>query len=237
MKQIIGFATKFYTLWNYEAIPQYRTDNYGNHHQTGVQHKYYFIKNISTDIEKVKSLLPNVAIDMELKGTKSFICNEKIELPNNYFWGGKYVGILIDEIMEIDFKYCLWTAENYNVPYIKNHPKYIAHFEAIEQEKKSIIDNAQTLKIGDVVDLEFLTNGYNADEYYTECCADARFGKTEVKVICVGVKLVSGMYPYLMPMVNGKIQKTKGKTINVKVTDVFRTNVNGNIVEQIIKIA
>ena len=237
MKQIIGFATQFYTLWNYEAVPQYKTDSYGNHHQTGVEHKYYYCKNVSTNLDKVKALFPHVEIDTELRGTSSFTRNEKLDLPNNYFWGGKYAGKLIDEIMEIDFKYCLWSAENYNMPYITNHPKYIAHFEAIEQKKKLDIESAHTVKVGDVVELEFVSNGYNADEEYKECWTEARLGETEIAVCCGGVRLVEGMYPYLMPMINGKTQKTKGKKIEVKVIEVFNTGIYGGIVKQQIKVA
>lgn len=237
MKQIIGFATQFYTLWNYEAVPQYKTDSYGNHHQTGVDHKYYYIKNVSTDLDKVKALFPHVEIDTELRGTSSFTRNEKLDLPENYFWAGKYAGKLIDEIMESDFQYCLWSSENYNMPYIKNHPKYIAYFQAIEQKEKSDIENAQTVKVGDVVELEFVRNGYNADDNYTECWTEARLGETEIAVCCGGVRLVEGMYPYLMPMINGKTQKTKGKKIEVKVTEVFNTGIYGGIVKQQIKVA
>jgi len=235
MKQIIGFATQFYTLWNYEAVPQHKTDSYGNHHQTGVDHKYYYIKNVSTDLDKVKALFPHVEIDTELRGTSSFTRNEKLDLPENYFWAGKYAGKLIDEIMESDFQYCLWSSENYNMPYIKNHPKYIAYFQA--QKEKSDIENAQTVKVGDVVELEFVRNGYNADDNYTECWTEARLGETEIAVCCGGVRLVEGMYPYLMPMINGKTQKTKGKKIEVKVTEVFNTGIYGGIVKQQIKVA
>lgn len=237
MKQIIGFATQFYTLWDYEVVPQYKTDSYGNHHQTGVDHKYYYIKNISTSLDKVKALFPHVEIDTELRGTSSFIRNEKLDLPNNYFWSGKYAGKLIDEIMENDFQYCLWSAENYNMPYITNHQKYIAHFNAIEHKKRLDIEKAQTVKVGDIVELEFVSNGYNADDNYTECWTEARLGETELKVLCNGVKAVTGMYPYLMPMVNGKIQRTKGKKITVKVLEVFCTDIYGGIVEQQIKVA
>jgi hypothetical protein len=237
MKKIIGFATQFYTLWNYEAVPQFRTDSYGNHHQTGIDHKYYYIKNVSTDLGKVKVLYPDVEIDNELRGTSSFTRNEKLNLPDNYFWGGKYAGKLIDEIIESDFQYCLWSAENYNIPYITNHPKYIAHFAAIEKQKQIEIDNAQTVKIGDVVELDFVSNGYNADENYTECWAEARLGDTIIRAKCSGVKPVNGMYPYLMPKINDKTQRTKGKKLTVTVTEVFNTdNYNGEI-EQQIKIA
>ena len=237
MKKIIGFATQFYTLWDYEAVPQYKTDSYGNHHQTGVSHNYYYIKNVSTDLDKVKALFPNVEIDTDLRGTSSFTRNEKLSLPENFFWAGKYAGKLIDDILEIDFKYCLWSAENYNMPYITNHPKYIAHFEAIEQKKRMDIENAQTVKPGDVVELEFLRNGYNADDNYTECWTEARFGETELKVLCNGVKPVSGMYPYLMPVINGKAQKTKGKKLTVTVIEILETNIYAGVVKQFIKVA
>ena len=237
MKKIIGFATQFYTLWDYEAVPQYKTDSYGNHHQTGIDHKYYYIKNISTDLDKVKSLFPNVEIDTYLHGTSSFTRNEKLDLPDNYFWGGKYAGKLIDEIMEIDFKYCLWSAENYNMPYITNHPKYIAHFEAIEKVKQDEINSKQLLKVGDIVELEFTRNGYNADDEYTECWTEANYNDVEVAVNCSGVKPVSGMYPYLMPIINGKAQKTKGKKLTVTVLEVLETNSYAGAVKQFIKVA
>ena len=172
-----------------------------------------------------------------MRGTSSFTRNEKLDLPNNYFWAGKYAGKLIDEIIDSDFNYCLWSAENYNMPYITNHPKYISYFEAIEQKKRLDIEIAQTVKVGDVVELEFVRNGYNADDEYKECWTEARLGETEIAVCCSGVRLVEGMYPYLMPMINGKTQKTKGKKIEVKVTEVFNTGIYGGIVKQQIRVA
>ena len=239
MKKIIGFATQFYTLWDYEAIPQFRTDSYGNHHQVGVDHKYYYVKNISIDIEKVKILYPSVEIDEGLRGTSSFTHNEKIDLPEGYFWGGKYVGKLIDEVLESDFQYCLWSADNYGgliSRYIKNHPKYIAHFETIEKAKQDEINSKELLKVGDIVELEFTRNGYNADEEYTECWTEANYNDVEVAVNCNGVKPVSGMYPYLMPVINGKAQRTKGKTITVIVLEILGTDIYDGVVKQSIKI-
>lgn len=246
MKKIIGFATQFYTLWDYEAVPQYKTDSYGNHHQTGVDHKFYYIKNISTDIEKVKALFPTVEIDDQLRGkTNSFSYNEKMDLPEGYFWGGKYEGKLIEEIMESDFQYCLWGAENYGEltsKFIKNHPKYKAHFEAIEKAEKEKINSVNHLKVGDVIELDFVRNGYNADDDYTECFTEATYGDMSVIVGCSGVKPVDGMYPYLMPVINGKAQKTKNKKITVTVIEVEEPKLvsdyygNENI-EQFIRIA
>lgn len=237
MKKVIGFASQFYTLWNYEAVIQYKSDSYGNYHPIGIDHKYYYIKNISTNLDKVKNLYSDIQIDPSLRGTNTFIKKEKLNLPNNYFWGGKYAGVLIDEILESDFQYCLWAAENYNIDYITSHPKYIAYFQNIENEKKLMIEQAQTVKVGDVVELEFTSNGYNADDMYTECWAKAILGDTEIYVNCNGVKHVKGRYPYLMPMINGKTKKTKGKKISVIVTEVLNTSIYNGVVKQSIKVA
>jgi hypothetical protein len=240
MKKVIGFATQFYTLWNYEAVAQYKTDSYGNQHQYGVDHKYYYIKNVSTNLTKVQSLHPGVEIDMELRGEKSFVRNEKIDLPDKYFWVGKYAGKLVDEIMESDFKYCLWSAENYGgntAKYITEHQKYITHFASIESEKQNTINAASMLKVGEVVELTFQRNGYNANEDYTECWTDATHGELDVVVCCAGAKPVSGMYPYLMPIINGKAQKTKGKTLTVTVTEIIEIGVYDGVVRQFIKVA
>lgn len=237
MKKIIGFATKFYTLWDYESVNIYKADIYGNNHKIGVDHKYYYIKNISIDLDKVKILFPDVEIDTELRGTISFIRNEKFDLPEGYFWGGKYAGKLIDEIIEIDFKYCLWSAENYNMPQITNHPKYIAHFAAIEKAEQDEINSKTLLKNGDVVELEFTKNGYNANEEYTECWTEATYNDVDIYVNCNGVKPVNGMYPYLMPKINGKTQRTKGKKLTVTVIGIIETNIYDGVVKQYIKVA
>lgn len=238
MKKIIGFATQYYTLWDYEEVPQYKTDSYGNHHQVGIQHNYYYIKNISFDLDKVKKLYPSLSIDDSLKGKTNSFNYITQNLPKGYFWAGKYTGKLIDEIIESDFQYCVWSANNYSgkvSKYIKNHPKYIAHFENLEKTKQAEINSKTLLKVGDVVTLEFLCNGYNADDEYTECWTEAIYGDINVYINC-GVKRVGGMYPYLMPVINGKAQKTKGKSISVTVIDIFWTDIRDGRVYQNIKV-
>lgn len=138
-----------------------------------------------------------------------------------------------------DFQYCLWSASNYGgktSQYIKSHPVYVAHFEAEAKAKQEEINSHKLIKAGDLIELEFVRNGCNADENYTECWTEARFGDVEVFVKCNGVRLVEGMYPYLMPMINGKTQKTKGKKIKVQVAEVFNTDIYAGIVKQQIRV-
>lgn len=234
MKNIIGFAEQFYTLWNYEKENIYKTDVYGNSHQSGVDHKYCYVKSISKDLGKVKSLFPNVEIDMQLRGNCSFFRRQNIDLPENYFWFGKYAGNLIDDIIYIDFPYCLWVSENYNNAYIRNHQKYIAHFEAIAEKEKSAIANAEKVSVGDVVELTFSRNGCFDDD--NVCLTFAKLGETELKVRCSGGKNVNGLYPYIMPMINGKFQRTKGKKIQVEVLNTFKTTILDGVVFQEIEI-
>lgn len=102
MSHIIGFANKFYTLWDYQKEVHYSTTADYKHVATGVTHKYFYIKNISTDIDKVKSLYPNVGIDDSLKGkVRSWEHREKIDYPTEYFPYGRLEGELIMEATDV----------------------------------------------------------------------------------------------------------------------------------------
>jgi len=237
-KQIIGFANKYYTLWDYSTEKNYVTNSSGNSQVSSVYHKFQYLKNISFDLDKVKSLYPNVEIDDSLRGmSSSFIRTEKINVPENVIPFGKYYGSIIDDILKSDFKYCLWLVDNSNhecVGYIKNNPIYISYIESLLSADREILNNSNLLKVGDVVDVEFLTNGYNSNEDYTECFTAGRYGDIRLSIRCNGVRRVDGMYPYLMPMVDGKAQRTKNKTIKVTISENSRTYISdGEVVQDI----
>lgn len=241
MKTIIGFASQYYTLWNHHTEPQYRTDSYGNHHQVGVYHYFNYVKNISKSLDRVQELHPGIAIDEELRGqTRSFSKYREIALPEGFFWVGKYSGKSIDEIMESDFSYCCWALENLNnstADYIRNHVKYQEYLQAQEQEKSQLIAQANCLQVGDIVHLQFQSNGYNADDNYTECWANAEVDDLRLAVKCPGAKLVTGMFTYVMPVINGKAQRTRNKRIRVKVVEIIKTEVFRGSVKQLIAVA
>lgn len=223
MKNIIGFANVFYTLWTVEEFQVHKTDNNGNAHLSAIEYKYTYIKNISTDLEKVKLEFPNTELDLDLRGNVGFSRFEQIELPINIFWSGKYDGFLIDTVIDIDFDYCLWCVKNshYKVrDYIKSLPKYLAYLQGIELNKQEKINNMPKLNIGDVIQLDFISNGFNSDEISNVCFADATFNGFDVRVKSNGFKYVDGRYPYEMIMINGKAKRTKNKTVLVTIADV-----------------
>ncbi len=223
MKNVIGFAGQFYTLWDYETETTYVTDAYGQHWPSQSYTKYFYVKNISTDLDKVQKLYPDLSIDEGLKGRySSWEKRDPIEKPDGYFWFGKYCGKLIDEILVSDIGYCLWcVANNENKReslYIQAAPLYIAAKAQIEAENRVRIEESGIVPVG-LVELEFTTNGRN---YHPDfgCTAYAIYGDTEVIVAFPNAKQVLGRYPYIMPEVNGKLKKTKGKKFTVNVVSV-----------------
>lgn len=230
MKKIIGFATKYYTLWNYEEEQTFISDAYGNSHSTGSIHRYAYIKNVSTDIQKVKEQYPNIEIDESLRGrTQSFSYTTKNDYPLGYFWFGKYQGKLIDDIVESDFEYCIWAAQNTDVAdQIKKHPKCAAHFLAIEKqqqagekERQAQFENCTPIVVGNQK-ITFRSNAKwkryvnKKPEYY----ARAECNGIDLTVYLLDGKEVNGMYPYVMPVIYGKARRVKNKEIEVSVIKV-----------------
>lgn len=239
MKQLIGFASQYYTLWEYEKQPKYVTDVYGNHHLSGYEHHYYYLKNISRDIDKVKKLFPNTPIDEDLRGKHTYwVRQEQVNLPNNIFWSGKYKGRLIDEILVSDFQYCLWATGNYNSvnEYVAQHPIYLeykAEQQRLDDEK---MRNAGLAKVGDTITVEFTSNGYNPNDEMTQCWVSGVYNDVRVHILVDGFKQVGGIYPYLMPEINGKTFRTRGKTAEVKISEVISENLEWQEVHQCIRI-
>jgi hypothetical protein len=144
-KQIIGFASQYYTLWSYSKDVRYVTDANGNHHPSYYQESYVFHKNISKDIQKVKELYPNVGIDETLRGKyRSFNIKGSEDLTPELIKFGKYNGYTINEIAEMDFDYLLWLEGNcYNQAtreLIQNHPLVVDRYENIRLEEQRKID-------------------------------------------------------------------------------------------------
>lgn len=262
--QVIGFANTFYTLWDFRVETHYVMNSYGQYFPSGSTTYYFYRKNISIDLDKVKTLYPDLTIDDSLRGkTSSWDKDDVIQLPNDHFWFGKYYGRKVDEILISDMNYCNWvvdTNSSSQAEYIKNHPIYVEHIAKVEAERLAILNQANPLKAGDEVELEFISNGFmtmkyhpnqidmTSDEYYAwessedskQCVAKATKDGSDV-VFYVSVpnfKRVAGRFPYIMPSINGKCVKTKGKRFVVKVAEVSVPNQDKwNNITQSIKIA
>lgn len=260
-KQIIGFASQYYTLWSVRNETKYITDAYGNHCPSYEQTYYTFHKNISKDIEKVRELYPNLSIDEGLRGmSRSFSRNGTEDLSPEIIKFGKYYGMNISEIAEKDFKYLLWLRNNcygYRTRELIEQLPQIVEYEAnLKREVDEKIQKtiSSFLKVGEY-EVSFECNPgsclieQDADVSFDYNCppfAKERYDmlmkirrgdfdtvRTEPLISQFGYingvmylivfpqyKQVNGMYPYRMGYINGKIQKTKGKTFKTQLAPI-----------------
>lgn len=82
--KVIGFATSFYTLWDVTEERLYstiRTANGEVHSPAGTRYHCRYIKNISTDLDKVIELYPDLSIDENLRGKSNSFEYLKGDLP------------------------------------------------------------------------------------------------------------------------------------------------------------
>ncbi len=104
---IIGFSGTYYCLWSWWNETFYSMTGSGSYVATGCNRKYGYIKRISTDLNKVKQLYPNLPIDENLRGAKWEIYDKKDVLPYDVFpYGFKGEG---SKIMECNEPKHLWA--------------------------------------------------------------------------------------------------------------------------------
>jgi len=242
MKNLIGFATKYYTLWSFEKVPVYITDSYGKHWLSRVDERYTYHKNVSMSLDKVKELYPTLTIDDELRGkTLSFDREGENQLPDHIFGKGKYAYQLVADVAKMDWQYVLWVHDvnmGNHASHIETLPQWAEHkakLEAKAKQKKEADDAIRSiLPIGQPITIHGLSNGFNLEKNDSDAIIRVTFKAAvdgiddDIWVHCSDARLVSGMYPYIMPIVNGKAQKTKNKTIIVTPTGL-RVYENGSI--------
>lgn len=246
MKQIIGFATQFYTLWDMQTETIYFTDSYGNHWPSREKTNYFFIKNISTDLNKVKELFPNTSIDEGLRGkTSSFsVFGKQEDLSPEILKFGKYHGKPISEVAETDFGYILYLLEN-GRPETKQVclalPQVVAYQKKQEADRLAkiaswaefnsgmhtvtFVSNPNGVQDGGIYDMAtetFVLFDTVNGKHYAWC--ELEDGST-LYVYFNETKYVDGMYPYYMAIIEGKAKRIKGKTFSLNL-NVLHTNKN-----------
>ena len=110
---IIGFSGTYYCLWSYRNEASYSMTGSGAWVASGSYTKYDYIKRISTDLEKVKELYPQLLINESIHGQKwefnshdSRATKRVILTPDVFPYGFKCKG---DKIMECQDPKMLWA--------------------------------------------------------------------------------------------------------------------------------
>jgi uncharacterized protein (DUF3820 family) len=234
MKQAIGFANKFYTLWSIDTQPVYTTDVYGKHWLTSYNTHYTYHKNISFELEKAKALYPLLEVCEDLKGkSESWVSSNtnNEDLCPQIMKFGKYCGKDINELLEQDFQYLIWIYENKgyssNGQYVKELPKIQEHFKVIEDNYNKLI-NDRNNAFKAVLDAGFY-------EFIAErnLSVDTVSGFAYLRVpiidtdLMINFKFEQGMYhenyyngfTYGLPIINGKAKRMKGKYVKFEIIE------------------
>ena len=101
----IGFANKYYTLWEYNV--SYRTNEKGISFKT---ESYRFLHNASKDKDRAFTKYPDAIFDENLKGRHHSWSYEKRMIDYNKYHCGKYMGIMF--AASTDYDYMMWFYNN-----------------------------------------------------------------------------------------------------------------------------
>ena len=109
----IGFANKYYTLWDVSEETMYRTVN-DVHFASGTKTTFTYYQNLSTDLEKAISKAKSMGVtilevDEDLRGkTRSFssVKNRDDIYNDNQFKFGRYEALQIVDCEDVD--YLVW---------------------------------------------------------------------------------------------------------------------------------
>ena len=223
--QVIGFSTKFYTLWEVNTFAE------GNNSYT----RYSFVKNISFDLEVAKAKYPEAIVNLELRGHRSFVSYDNTPVDDGCFRCGQYKGQKISECT--DYSYMAWYFNNPSIMFERHEIEKVLvplgykaiysivdrmlspeEAERINNEYDRVISISEQIAEHGYYDIESVGNlkDDGGDEGYL-----FRTNNTDIQVAYTGdVKEMyySGYYYYL-PIINGKSKKIKNKTIRVYVSD------------------
>ena len=235
----LGFANKFYTIWDVQERPIYITDAYGNHHLCRIDTQFCYLKNVAFDKEVAMAKYPNTPLDENLRGkTRDFERTGNDQRTTDIVWFGKYNGQLLTKIADKDFNYILWMHENCAryVDAIEALPQYQKHIADITAERSAALSKSFQWEQGSPINIIGKSNGFNVadlEEVGSDglryCCFDAELPNGEsVRIKVADCRRVSGKYPYVMPVVNGKAVKTKNKAFTI-IPTTFKSSVYGTI--------
>ena len=225
--KVIGFANKFYTLWEVTSEKRFL----GNGHSYLVTH-YQYIKNISYDHDTALAAYPDAEFDESLHGhTHSWESTKEVWDNVDTFRFGKYQYM---KIGDFDLSYLAWYWDNiydeahkayvenilinngYVIEHNHGHSAILSPSE-VEERNQAEKKFQQELDLISSSLILYLTPMQNvrSDGYYRD--GDLVYHFQEVKE-----NYYAGTYYYL-PVLNGKAKRIKNKTL--KITN-FTYNIN-----------
>ena len=227
--KVIGFANKYYTLWEITEETRYL----GNGHRYVIVHNT-FVKNISFDKETAFAKYPEAGFDETLRG-KTHSWESKKEVWDNVdvFRFGKYKYDNIDSCS--DTSYIEWYWNNIydeHIDYVSNvlknrgyeirintyinhegkvvNSEYLMNPENLEiecQNKEKLNNTINELATGNPIEI-FIESNPNDEGDYRD--GDIIYHFQEVKE-----NWYNG-FNYYLPVLNGKAKRVKNKTIIIK---------------------
>lgn len=236
----IGFANKFYTLWNITE----ETRPLGNGCNYVVTH-YTYIKNISFDKETALAKYPNATLDENLHGkTASWSSQPKEVWDNvNCFRFGKFKYERIDSKADNNYLEWYWNQlplgdhKDYVSSYLEgigyeirswgSDNQYLMSPEALENERLEEIEKNKVLV--ELAKNEPLNICIDHNPNYAGNC---RIGDVIYHFQQVHENYYQG-FEYYLPVLNGKQKRIKNKNLVIK-NFTYRTEDNGLITVEIL---
>lgn len=235
--KVIGFANKFYTLWEVTE----ETQDLGNGHKYVITH-FYYIKNISFDKETAFAKYPGLDFDENLRGkTQSWETKKEVWDNVDTYRFGKFK---YEKIGDHDIDYLAWywdqvsgDHKEYVASVLKKHgyeirnwsdnSQYLMSPKDLENERKSQLAMEEAMEKLNNSDSFEICFDHNPDDKGYCRVDDIFYHFQEVKE-----NWYNG-FPYYLPVLNGKSKRIKNKNINVKKFTVGTLN-NGSIVVEIL---
>lgn len=227
----IGFATKFYTLWDVTTETVVVNQNAGAFYCVT---KCTYIKNLSKNLEKAKIQAGTDNIDLDLRGQRSFSYRSETKVDSKYFPYGKLAFTLISESSDTwqlkrlakDSKYPDNAQQASNrlveLGFINFEGEFLTQDEinAILEKREMVANSKKEVEaICKAGVIEFFAEK-NFKVVETEEGYEARYS-IEVGSSTLYLYLPEGEYKemsyngfeYALPIISGKAKKIKGKNV------------------------
>lgn len=224
----IGFANKYYTLWDC-----YTETNYLENGVKVTKNHNIYLKNISFNRDKAKKLYPEAKFDETLKGVSRSFTNVFKEYPDNMFKYGRYEGRLFKEVTDYDYMKWYFTTTTVDQqkelrPILEDNGYYIfprfdgaldimtkeEHEEELRREREQFEKKENILETMTL----FIDHNVNDEGEYLD--------ESGVKLVFDNVcEMYYQGWNYYLPVINGKAKRIKNKNIKITEYDIVEDNV------------